>query len=57
MLLLHMDAVLFILRAYRFQHIAVGNEMEGELHREWPRAVLRIVDGQVDVQMPEVAPV
>src|SRR6185295_14296048 len=51
----YVDAVFLVFGTHCLQHIAVGNQVEREFHCERPRVVLRIVDSQVDVHMPEVA--
>ena len=52
---LQVSAVLFVLRAHSLEDVAVWNQVKRQFHRERAGVVLRIVDRDLDVHVPEVA--
>jgi hypothetical protein len=48
--------VLFVFVADIFQQLGAGEYLPRLVHRPWLGISLRVVDGQLEMKMPEVAP-
>src|SRR5262245_6586974 len=53
-LIRNMEMILFIFAANVLQHIAVRDQVQGRLEAEGPCVILRIFEGNLQVDVPEI---
>src|SRR5215470_18485998 len=55
-LIRNVEMILFIFAANVLQHVAVRDQVQGRLEAEGPCVILRIFEGNLQVDVPEIAP-